>query len=128
MELDHTIVPVRDKEAASRLMARVMGWEFLGVRGSQGHVRVNGTLVVRFDDKDTGGELPRLHFAFHVADEEFDAVLGRLGDEDIAYGTSSRDKNMQWDDLNGGRRIFFTDPDGHSIELMTAASPPGLDQ
>ena len=126
MDLDHTIVPVKDKEAASQLMARVMGWEFLGVRGSQGHVRVNDTLVMRFDDKEADGDQKLLHFAFHVGDEEFDAILGRLATEGLKYGTSSRDLNGEWNELNGGRRTFFADPNGHSFELMTAASPPGL--
>ncbi len=127
MDLDHTIIPVEDKEAASQLMARVMGWEFLGVRGTQGHVRVNDTLVVRFDDKELDGERKSLHFAFHVEDGEFDAILERLVTEGLEYGTSPRDKNMQWNELNGGRRTFFSDSNGHSFELMTAASPPGLD-
>lgn len=127
MDLDHTVIPVKDKEAASQLMARVMGWEFLGIRGSQGHVRVNDSLVVRFDDKEADSEhRPHHHFAFHVGDEEFDAILERLGAEGLKYGTSPRDMNMQWNELNGGRRTFFTDPNGHSFELMTAASPPGL--
>ena len=127
MDLDHTVVPVKDKEEASKLMARVMGWEFLGVRGSQGHVRVNDTLVMRFDDKGSDSEHRSQHFAFCVGAEEFDAILGRVVAEGLKYGTSSRDLNMQTNELNGGRRTFFTDPDGHSFELMTAASPPGLD-
>lgn len=127
MELDHTIIPVKDKEAASHLMARVMGWEFLGVRGTQGHVRVNDSLVVRFDDKDGDREHKSQHYAFHVEDAEFDAILKRLVAEGMEYGTSSRDRNMQWNELNGGRRTFFSDANGHSFELMTAASPPGLD-
>ena len=127
MDLDHTVVPVKDKEAASRLMARVMGWEFLGVRNYQGHVRVNDTLVMRFDDKNADSEHKSLHFAFHVGEEEFDPILGRVVAEGLKYGTSTRDMNMQWNELNGGRRTFFTTPDGHSFEVMTAASPPGLD-
>ena len=126
MDLDHTVIPVKDKEAASQLMARVMGWEFLGIRGSQGHVRVNDTLVMRFDDKGADSEHKTLHFAFHVGDEAFDAILERLVAEDLKYGTSTRDMNMQWNELHGGRRIFFADRSGHSYELMTAASPPGL--
>ena len=126
MDLDHTIIPVEDKEAASQLMVRVMGWEFLGYRGSQGHVRVNDTLVVRFDDREADGERKPLHFAFHVGEGEFDAILERLVAEDLKYGTSTRDMNMQWNELHGGRRIFFADRNGHSYELMTAASPPGL--
>ena len=126
MDLDHTIIPVDDKEAASQLMVRVMGWEFLGIRGSQGHVRVNDTLVLRFDDKGADGERRSHHFAFHVGEEEFDAIRERLAAEDLKYGTSTRDMNMQWNELNGGRRFFFGDHNGHSYEVMTAASPPGL--
>ena len=126
MDLDHTVIPVKDKEAASQLMARVMGWEFLGIRGTQGHLRVNDTLVVRFDDKDADIAHRSHHFAFHVGEEEFDAILGRLAAEGLGYGTNTREMNMQWDELNGGRRLFFIDATGHSFELMTAASPPGL--
>ena len=126
MDLDHTIIPVKDKEAASQLMARIMGWEFLGISSYQGHVRVNDTLVVRFDDKEADGERKPLHFAFHVENGEFDAILERLVAEGLNYGTSPRDQNMQWNELNGGRRTFFSDVDGHSFELMTAASPTGL--
>lgn len=127
MDLDHTVIPVKDKEEASMLMARVMGWEFLGVRGSQGHVRVNDTLVMRFDDKESGREPKSHHFAFCVEAEEFDRILERIIAEGLKYGTSARDMNMQTNELNGGRRTFFSDPNGHSFELMTAASPPGLD-
>ena len=127
MDLDHTVIPVKDKDTASRLMARVMGWEFLGIRGSQGHVRVNDTLVVRFDDKEAGEEHKSQHFAFHVEESEFDAILERLVGEGLAYGINTREMNMQWNELNGGRRIFFKDHNGHSYELMTAASPAALD-
>ena len=126
MDLDHTVIPVDDKAAASQLMVRVMGWKFLGYRGSQGHVRVNDTLVVRFDDREADGERKPLHFAFHVGEDEFDAILGRLVAEDLKYGTSTRNMNMEWNELNGGRRFFFGDYNGHSYEVMTAASPPGL--
>ena len=127
MDLDHTVIPVKDKEVASKLMARIMDWEFLGVRGSQGHVRVNNTLVLRFDEKEGASENRPHHFAFHVEDGEFDTILERLVAEGLTYGTSPREMNMEWNELNGGRRIFFRDSNGHSFELMTAASPPGLD-
>ena len=127
MDLDHIVIPVEDKEASSQLMARVMGWEFLGIRGSQGHVRVNGTLVARFDEKAAGTEYKPQHFAFHVGEEQFDEILKRLVAEGLKHGTNTRDMNMEWNELYGGRRTFFNDRNGHSFELMTAASPPTLD-
>jgi hypothetical protein len=127
MELDHSVVPVKDKEAYSKQIAHVMGWTFLGVRGSQGHVRVNDSLVLRFDDKDPNANRKASHYAFHVDAGEFDGILERAKAEGMTYGTSTREANMEWNDLHGGRRTFLHDLEGHSYELMEAASPPALD-
>ena len=119
MRLDHTIIPVKDKEASARFFARVMGLEFQGTRGSQGFVRVDEAMMLRFDEKprDHG------HYGFYVSEAEFDAALERLTAEGLSYGNSPTQQDNKVGSLDGGRRIFFNDPDGHSIELMTAPSP-----
>lgn len=119
MRLDHTIIPVKDKDASARFFARIMGLEFQGTRGSQGFVRVDEAMMLRFDEKPRGHG----HYGFYVSEDEFDAVLRRLRAENLTYGNSPTQQDNVVGSLDGGRRIFFTDPDGHSIELMTAPSP-----
>jgi catechol 2,3-dioxygenase-like lactoylglutathione lyase family enzyme len=119
MRLDHTIIPVKDKEASAKFFARIMGLDFQGIRGSQGFVRVNEAMMLRFDEKPRNHE----HYGFHVSEDEFDAVVERLSADDMTYGNSPTQQDNVVGSLDGGRRIFFTDPDGHSIELITAASP-----
>ena len=117
MRLDHTIVSVNDKEASARFFAHVMGLEYRGTHGTQAFVRVNDSLLLRFDEREKQHE----HYAFHVSDEEFDAILARVAEEGISYGSSSQKADMEWADRDGGRRAYFKDRDGHSIEILTAS-------
>ena len=117
IELNHTIIPSRDKEAAARFFARIFGLDYEGTHGHFAPVRVNERLTLDFDHAD---EFEHHHYAFHVSDAEFDAIFGRVESEGIAYGNGPRSHdNMEINRRNGGRGIYFTDPDGHLLELMT---------
>ena len=60
------------------------------------------------------------HYAFHVSDAEFDAIFGRIREAKLAYGSApwSLDDG-KLNDWNGGRGVYFRDPDSHVLELMT---------
>lgn len=117
IELDHTIIPARDKEAAARFFARIFG---LSYRGPQSHfapVEVNDRLTVDFDD---GREFEHHHYAFKVSEEDFDAIFGRIREEGIPYGSGPRSaEDMQINHRRGGRGVYFRNPDGHMLELLT---------
>jgi catechol 2,3-dioxygenase-like lactoylglutathione lyase family enzyme len=102
--LNHTIVPAGDKEAAARFFARIFGLRFEGASGHFAPVHVNDTLTLLFDEETA---FDSHHYAFHVDDGEFDAILGRV---------KAAGKLNDW---NGGRGVYFKDPDGHILELMT---------
>jgi catechol 2,3-dioxygenase-like lactoylglutathione lyase family enzyme len=115
--LNHAIVPARDKVAAAKFFARLFGLK----RGRSGYfapVRVNKTLTLLFDDDDSKFESH--HYAFHVSKAEFDAILGRIKKAKIAFGSApwSLDDG-KLNDWNGGRGVYFRDPNGHVLELMT---------
>jgi catechol 2,3-dioxygenase-like lactoylglutathione lyase family enzyme len=115
--LNHTIVPARDKEAAARFFARIFALRFDRTGEHFAPVRVNETLTLLFDD-DSAFESH--HLAFHVGDAEFDAILARIREEGLAYGSApwSLDDG-KLNDWNGGRGVYFRNPDGHVLELMT---------
>jgi len=115
--LNHTIVPVRDKVAAARFFARIFGLPFRASKGHFAPVRVNKTLTLLFDD-DTSFESH--HLAFHVPDAEFDAIFRRIQKASIGYGSApwSLDDG-KLNDWGGGRGVYFKDPNGHVLELMT---------
>jgi catechol 2,3-dioxygenase-like lactoylglutathione lyase family enzyme len=114
--LNHAIVPARDKAATAKFFADLFGLK----RGRTGHfapVRVNKTLTLLFDE-DT--EFESHHYAFHVSNREFDAILRRIKNAKIGFGsapwTLEDGKLNRW---NGGRGVYFRDPNGHVLELMT---------
>lgn len=115
--LNHTIVPAHDKAAAAKFFADIFGLK----RGRSGHfapVKVNETLTLLFDDD---AKFDSHHYAFHVNDREFDAILRRVKKANIAFGSAPwRLENGSLNDWNGGRGVYFRDPNGHVLELMTA--------
>ena len=115
--LNHTIVPARDKAAAASFFADIFGLKVSGDSTHFAPVRVNDTLTLLFD-QDTDFESH--HLAFHVGDQEFDAIFGRVKKAGIAHGSApwSLDDG-KLNDWNGGRGVYFKDPNGHVLELMT---------
>ena len=84
LQLDHTIVAAYDKVKSAEFIARVFGLKYEEIWGHFAPVKVNDTLTLDFDDSDD----PRSnHYAFLASDEEFDAVLQRVKDEGIPFGS-----------------------------------------
>jgi catechol 2,3-dioxygenase-like lactoylglutathione lyase family enzyme len=114
--LNHTIVPARDKVRAAKFFAKLFGLR----RGKTDYfapVRVNKGLTLLFD---TDKKFESHHYAFHVSEREFDAIFRRIKKAKIAYGSApwSLDDG-KLNDWGGGRGVYFRDPDGHVLELMT---------
>jgi catechol 2,3-dioxygenase-like lactoylglutathione lyase family enzyme len=115
--LNHTIVPARNKEAAARFFAGIFGLRFDGGSGHFAPVHVNDTLTLLFDEEKT---FDSHHYAFHVDDGEFDAILARVKAAGLRYGSAPWSlEDGKLNDWNGGRGVYFKDPDGHILELMT---------
>jgi catechol 2,3-dioxygenase-like lactoylglutathione lyase family enzyme len=119
IELNHTIVPARDKVASAKFFARIFGLPF---EESTAHyfapVRVNNALTLDFTDSSKA-EIH--HYAFKVSEEEFDAIFARIRKEGIAYGSGPYSReDMKITRRGGGRGVYFCDPNGHVLELLTA--------
>ncbi|MGH7091441.1 MAG: VOC family protein [Stellaceae bacterium] len=116
--LDHTIVPAHDNEASARWFAHIFGLEYQGRYAHFAPVRVNDSLTLDFD---TDGSFEGHHYAFKVSEAEFDGIFGRIEAEGIAYGSGpGNPANMAVNRRRGGRGLYFRDPNGHLLEIMTA--------
>jgi catechol 2,3-dioxygenase-like lactoylglutathione lyase family enzyme len=55
-----------------------------------------------------------------VSDAEFDAIFERVKEAGLVYGSDPEHvDNGKLNNWGGGRGVYFTDPDGHLLELMT---------
>ncbi len=60
------------------------------------------------------------HYAFLVSEEEFDSILARIQTAEITYYADPFHKQpgeVNRDD--GGRGMYFADPDDHNLEVIT---------
>jgi len=121
--LNHTIVPAHNRVESAKWYEAIFGFEYIKEWGPFAVVRVNSTLALDF--MNTDGELPFHHYAFKVDDQAFDEIFARLETENIKI--SSNPNSMitgTYDDkinhLYGGRGVYFKDPNGHILEILTA--------
>jgi catechol 2,3-dioxygenase-like lactoylglutathione lyase family enzyme len=121
IQLDHLLVPSRDKLAAARQLAELLGvpWSATGI-GPFAPVYVNDSLTLDFDQWD--GPLPAIHFAFRVSEEAFDAILARIQAAGIPYRSLVHGPvDSAVDTAHGGRIVYWNQPDGHQWEMLTVS-------
>jgi catechol 2,3-dioxygenase-like lactoylglutathione lyase family enzyme len=91
---------------------------YAGTHSHFAPVRVNESLVLDFDTRDT---FDVHHYAFKVSEPEFDGIFGRVKGEGLAYGSGPfTPGNMEINHRGGGRGFYFKDPNGHLLEVLTA--------
>jgi catechol 2,3-dioxygenase-like lactoylglutathione lyase family enzyme len=121
IELDHTIVPSRDKVAAARLLGELLGvaWAPTGI-GPFAPLYLNDGLTLDFIDTDE--DFPIYHFCFRVSQADFDAILARIRAAGIAFRSRVRGPiDRQVSTEFGGNGVYWNEPDGHQWEMLTVS-------
>jgi hypothetical protein len=122
IQLDHLIVPSRDRRAAAQLLASLLGvpWAAESGVGPFSAVYASETLTLDFDQAE--GPFPVQHYCFRMGDAEFDALVARLDAAAIRYrSTPHGPADMQVNTRHGGRIVYWNEPDGHVWEALTAS-------
>ncbi|HSV65511.1 MAG TPA: VOC family protein [Mycobacteriales bacterium] len=119
VELNHTIVAARDKLAAAKFLAGILGLEVGAPYGTFLPVQTSNGVTLDFMDYGAGQIAPQ-HYAFLVSEEEFDAIFGRIEQAGITYYADPGHRAAgQVNHHDGGRGTYFEDPNGHNLEIIT---------
>ena len=121
VELDHLLIPAKDKRASAKRIAELLGvpWSETGI-GPFCPVFVNDGLTLDFDEWSE--PIPLVHFCFRVSEGEFDAILARIKTAGIPYRSNVHGPvDMQVDTNHGGRIVYWNEPDGHQWEMLTVS-------
>ena len=118
VQFNHTIIKVRDKAEAAKFFADTLG---LGPATTYGPFlcleTANG---VSLDFADTEGEPSPIHYAFLVDKADFDAILARLREQSVDYWADPFLREPgEINHNDGGRGVYFQDPAGHYLEILT---------
>jgi catechol 2,3-dioxygenase-like lactoylglutathione lyase family enzyme len=116
--LNHTIVWCRDRRRSAAFLTDLFG---LPGATAWGPFRIvdlaNG---VSLDYHETDDEIAPQHYAFLVSDAEFDAIFGRILGRGLDHWADPMQHEPQAiNHYDGGRGVYFQDPDGHLLEIIT---------
>ena len=122
VDLDHLIVRSPDKRASAAFLAEMLGLpppSAIGPGGRFHAIRLaSGTSL---DFADAGERFEPQHYAFAVTAPEFDALLARIHARRIPHWADPQ--QTQPDEVadrgGGNRAVYFADPSGHWIEVLT---------
>ena len=115
--LNHLIVPAKDKDISAAFLADILGVQAGAQWGPFRPVQTSNGVTLDFvDSKDVRTQ----HYAFLVDDAEFDAGFGKIKAQGVPYfADPDRQQpgkiNHHW----GSRGVYFEDPNGHLLELIT---------
>lgn len=118
VQLNHTIVYASDQRRSAEHLARLLGLPE--------PTRFDPFLVVRvandvsLDYLEGPAPIQPQHYAFLVTEEEFDEIFARITAEGLAYWADPFHRQPGRINTNdGGRGLYWSDPDGHSMEIIT---------
>lgn len=118
VELNHTIVAARDRRAAADFLAEVLGLAAPTPFGPFMVVEVANGVSLDFADADS--EVTPQHYAFLVSESDFDEIFGRIRARGLSYWADpARRRPGEINHNDGGRGVYFPDPDGHFLEIIT---------
>lgn len=119
IHLNHTIVAARDREASAEFLARIMGLEVRAPYGPFLPVETANGVSLDYLEVGQGAVTPQ-HYAFLVSEDEFDVIFGRITSAGIGYyGGPGHRMPGQINRKDGGRGVYFDDPNGHVLEIIT---------
>lgn len=122
VQLNHTIVWCRDQARSAAFLTSILGlpppkrfMHFLVVELSN---------EVSIDYFETTDAIALQHLAFKVSEPDFDVVLGRLREQvPQIWADPARTQPGEINHFGGGRGVYFEDPDGHLLEVLTRSYP-----
>lgn len=117
VELNHIVVPVADKDASARFIAHILGLPVGAHWGPFTPVRVSNGVTLDYVNAD---DFLSHHCAFLVSEVEFDEIFARIEDAGLTYyADPDLDRRGEINHHYGGRGVYFLDPDGHLMEVIT---------
>ena len=117
ISLNHTIIAARDREKSAAFLTQILGLPAHTVAGPFAIVQVGSTSL---DFVETDSKIQSRHFAFLVSEAEFDEIYERIRERRLPYWADPfRREAGRTNTYDDGRGLYFDDPSGHLLEIIT---------
>lgn len=119
IQLDHHAVFATDRRLSAEFLAAILGLEVGAPFGPFLPVDLGNGVTLDYYEK-TDEPIQSQHYAFLVPDEQFDGMIARLEAVGVTYyADPNHTEPGRINRLFGGRGAYFTDPNGHNMEILT---------
>ncbi|OBI47093.1 bleomycin resistance protein [Mycobacterium kyorinense] len=117
---NHTIVAARDKRESATFLTELFGLPDPVPFGHFLSVRLEHGADLDYSEVPDGAEIHPQHYAFLVSEEDFDAIYGKIQSRGLQHWADPRGQRPGEINRNdGGRGVYFQDPSGHFLEIIT---------
>lgn len=118
IDFNHTILWARDSKASAKFLAEMLGLPPPRHWGPFQMVTTENGANLDYANAD--GEIKPQHYAFLVGESEFDEIFRRIRERNLPYWADpGRVQQGEINHHDGGRGVYFEDPNGHLLEIIT---------
>jgi catechol 2,3-dioxygenase-like lactoylglutathione lyase family enzyme len=126
IRLNHTIVRAQDKRESATFLTEILGLPPATSYGPFLVVELDND--VSLDFADDHGEPHSQHYAFLVDESDFDDIFARIQERGLPYWADPfRRRPGEFNTNDGGRGVYWEDPNGHLLEIITRPYGSGND-
>ncbi|MER7625255.1 VOC family protein [Streptomyces sp. NPDC126503] len=115
---NHTIIAAKDRNESALFYRELLEISEAPSWGPFANIQLPDGVLLQFAEPPM--EIQTQHYAFLMDDEAFDRTYGRLCDRGIEHWADPQMRRSgEINNEHGGRGVYFKDPAGHLIELIT---------
>ncbi|WP_278315509.1 VOC family protein [Lolliginicoccus levis] len=119
-QFNHTIIAAKDRHESAAFHKDLLEADDAPCWGIFTNLQISDGVLLQFAEPPV--EIQMQHYAFLVDDDHFDRALRKLNDRGIEYAADPFFTRIgEINHEHGGRGVYFRDPAGHGIELITHA-------
>ena len=120
IKLNHTIVAAKDKTESATFLTELFGLPDPKPFGHFLAVAVANDVGLDYAEVPDGQEIHPQHYAFLVSEDEFDSIYGKIRERGMQHWADPRGSSPgEINHNDGGRGVYFRDPAGHYLEIIT---------
>lgn len=118
IQFNHLLIFARDKHESAHFLTSLLGLPDPKPAGFFLAVELENAVTLHYGEP--GVDFLSQHYAFLVSDDVFDAAFARMRERGMDYWADPRLQLPGEINTNhGGRGVYFLDPSGHGLELIT---------
>jgi catechol 2,3-dioxygenase-like lactoylglutathione lyase family enzyme len=118
VSFNHTVIASQDRTESARFFRELLELPEDPSWGLSTNVQLTDGVLLRFAEPPV--EIQMQHYAFLVDDDLFDRAYARLRADGVTHWADPQMKRPgEINHEHGGRGVYFKDPAGHAIELIT---------